>query len=302
MKQGGPSETYTVGQVAQLTGLSPDVIRVWERRYQATRPSRTTGGTRRYTPAEINRLRILKLAVDSGHRIGDLASRPSAEIEGMVKPAEDPFPGDAIEATLVALDRLDAISAEAEIAQQLAALGPTRFAKAFAAPLVDAIGESWETNRLCVASEHLGSALLRSLLGAALRPTAVHYDAPLVLFATLSGERHELGLLIAAITALGAGANSLYLGPDLPGEELITAAARTGARAIALSSAAAEPADLAESIVKLRDALPDAVELWLGGQAGNAISLPSGVVAVHSLVRIEHEVERLRLSASREIR
>lgn len=302
MKQEVPSDTYTVGQVAQLTGLSPDVIRVWERRYQVIRPIRTMGGTRRYSPAEINRLRLLKLAVDTGHRIGDLAGRPAGEIEGLVKIAEDPIHGDAIESTLAALERLDAISAEAEIAQQLAALGPARFAKRFAAPLVTAIGEGWETSRLCVASEHLGSALLRSLLGAALRPTMVHHDAPLVLFATLPGERHELGLLIAAITALGAGANSLYLGPDLPAEELVSAAATSRARAVALSSIVACPADLAESVAKLRVALPDGVELWLGGRAGNAIVVPGGVVPIDSLVRIEHEVERLRISTQLESR
>jgi len=290
-------DTYAVGQVARLTGISPDLLRAWERRYQAITPIRTQGGTRRYRASDIERLRLLKAAVDLGFRIGDVAGLASGEIAARMSSAAKPPERVPLDEVLSALERLDGGAAERLISEQMSALGPIRFAREFALPLVHAIGDAWGDNRLCVASEHLGSALLRSLLGSALRPTAAHRGAPIVVFATLPGERHEIGLLIAAVTALGAGANPLYLGADLPLDELVDAAAVSKARALALSAVIADPVELVRSLAQLRRALPASVELWLGGPSAAAVELPAGVLAIDSLSRLEQRVDLLRISA-----
>ena len=44
---------YRIGAVTKLTGLSADVVRVWERRYGAVRPVRSEAGTRLYSDADI---------------------------------------------------------------------------------------------------------------------------------------------------------------------------------------------------------------------------------------------------------
>jgi len=72
--------TYPLRTVARLTGLSPEVLRAWERRYRVVTPARTPGGTRRYSAADLERLRLLKAAVDAGHRIGDVARLDVAEL------------------------------------------------------------------------------------------------------------------------------------------------------------------------------------------------------------------------------
>ena len=182
------------------------------------------------------------------------------------------------------------------MAGQLASLGPVRFGQEFAAPLAEAVGEGWQAERLCIASEHLGSSLLRSMLGAALKPMAIHAEGPTVLFGTLSGERHELGLLIAATTALGSGANVIYLGADLPAEEIVRAAVMVGARAVALSSVDSGIAELSESLVKLRHALSPDIEIWVGGRSAEGMPEHAGIEKIASLTRLEQQVERLRLA------
>jgi len=64
--------TYALGAVCRITGLSPHVVRVWERRYGAIAPLRTPKGTRRYRPADVERLQLLRAGVEAGHRIGSL--------------------------------------------------------------------------------------------------------------------------------------------------------------------------------------------------------------------------------------
>ena len=290
-------ETYSVGRVSRLTGVSPDLLRAWERRYAAVQPIRTPGGTRRYRAEDIDRLRLLKAAVDSGHRIGEVAKLSSAELERRILNA--PVPERApIEEVLHALERLDGGAAEQLISSQLAMLGPVRFAKEFALPLAQGLGDGWMSQRICIASEHLGSALLRSLLGSALRPTVAHRGAPVVVFATVPDERHEIGLLIAALTALGAGANPLYLGSDLPLEEIVLAARRTGAQAVAIGAVVTPPDELTSALLRLRAELPARVELWVGGAAARSLEVPHGVQRLDSLTRLEQRVELLRMIAA----
>lgn len=289
-----------VGKVSRLTGLSPDVLRAWERRYGAVRPLRSEGGTRRYREADVKRLHLLKAAIDAGHRIGEVAGLESDELERRLEGSAGGLGGEAatpaLAPVLEALERLDSTEAERLISHQMAALGPVRFAREFAAPLATAIGAGWETRRLCVASEHLGSALLRALLGSALRPTAAHRGAPVVVFGTPPGEHHEIGLLVAALTALGAGADPLYLGADLPIGELAGAAVTRQAAALAVSVVALDSPEAREQLLGLRAALPSEIELWAGGAASAELLKLEGVRTM-TLDAIERRVELLRVRA-----
>jgi DNA-binding transcriptional MerR regulator len=286
--------TYSVGAVAKLTGLSPDVLRAWERRYGVVTPLRTHGGTRRYRPADLERLRLVKAAVDAGHRISEVAGLDFSELERRSQPTAIVADG-PLEEVMEALRRLDGAEADRLISGQLAALGPKRFAQEFALPLVASLGAAWEEDRICIASEHLGSSLMRSLLGTALRPSAALTGAPVVVFGTPSGERHELGLLVAALTALGCGASPLYLGADLPASELVRAVEMTGARAIALGIVGVEVRAGEEAVAELRRDLPQEVELWVGGPAASGMALPPGVERIDSMSQIERRVELLRI-------
>src|SRR6187200_1932056 len=71
---------YRIGTVARLAGLTTHVIRVWERRYGAPAPARSAAGTRLYSDRDVERLRLLKRAVDRGHAIGRIAALPSEEL------------------------------------------------------------------------------------------------------------------------------------------------------------------------------------------------------------------------------
>jgi DNA-binding transcriptional MerR regulator len=285
--------TYALGVAARLTGLSPDLLRAWERRYAAVEPRRTPGGTRRYRAADLERLRLLKAAVDKGYRIGEIANLDDQELTRRMDRGSAEQGSDAIEPVIAALERLDTAEADRLIALQLSALGPARFARQFAAPLLEALGRAWEETRICVASEHLGSGLLRSLLGGALRPTAASGSAPIIVFATPPGERHEMGLLIAAVTALGAGGNPLYLGPDLPVDEILRAVETVGAGALALSIVAAAPEAPVRALAATRAGLPDEVQLWVGGRMAREIKLPPASVYIDSLETLEQRVTLL---------
>jgi len=68
-----PGQTYRIGAVARLTGIPPDTLRVWERRYAVVTPIRSEAGTRLYTADDVGRLTLIKRLVDHGDAISHVA-------------------------------------------------------------------------------------------------------------------------------------------------------------------------------------------------------------------------------------
>jgi len=292
-KPDAPEATYPLRAAVRLTGLSPELLRAWERRYGAVEPLRTAGGTRRYRASDLERLRLLKAAVDAGHRIGRVTRLDPTELARRGALAETPSETGP-EAVLSSLERLDPDAAQRLLSLQLSAMGPVRFAREFVLPLVHEIGERWASERMSIASEHLATGVLRSMLGSALTPTAASRLGPRIVFATPTGERHELGLQMAALTAMGAGANPIYLGAELPVEELLGAVENAEAAVLALSLVTTPGGRAVRTIGAIRGGLPDAVRLWIGGAGAGAVELIQGVERIRRLEDLEQCVALLR--------
>jgi len=71
---------YGIQTAARRTGLSPHTLRLWEQRYGALKVARSPAGRRRYSPADFERLRLLKRLVDSGERISRIADLADDEL------------------------------------------------------------------------------------------------------------------------------------------------------------------------------------------------------------------------------
>ena len=137
------------------------------------------------------------------------------------------------------------------------------------------------------------------MLGSALQPGAAALRGSRIVFATLSGERHELGLLMAALTGLGTGANPIFLGAELPVEDLLAAVERSGAAVLALSIVTSPPAEVARSLAALRAGLPADVHLWIGGSGAQQVARPQGVDCIESLDAFEQRVGLLAFEKRR---
>ncbi|HVF91546.1 MAG TPA: MerR family transcriptional regulator, partial [Blastocatellia bacterium] len=261
---------YRIGAVTKLTGLSADVVRVWERRYGAVRPLRSQGGSRLYSDADIMRLRQLRQAIDKGHSIGQVANLPGEELEHLIGDSRqradvtDPYTA-VRERFLEAIGKMDVVTADAELSRA-ATLFPARpLIKNIIAPILTEIGERWSHRELGVAHEHVASNLVRGLLGSLIRlyPPNEHSE-PLVL-ATPAGERHEFGLLLAALLAASRGWRVIYLGADLPAAETAHALRLSGARYLALSLLTPHDGQIAKDIEELASLVGPAARVWVGG-------------------------------------
>ncbi len=80
-----PRPLYGIGTVARLTGLKPDTLRVWERRYGLGASHKSATGRRQYTQADLEHLQLIAALVNSGSRIGEIASTERKTLEMLLR-------------------------------------------------------------------------------------------------------------------------------------------------------------------------------------------------------------------------
>ena len=259
---------YPIKAAAELTGLSTETLRAWERRHGAVQPTRDAKGRRLYDPATITRLSRLHSLTRRGHPIRDLAALDDAALERLLDDRRqaayggvEALPSRMLDA--IADYRVDEFDRDLSVA--IATLPMPVLLARVVMPLLREVGQRWSDGRLAIAQERLVSSLLRMRLLAVLTPPP-REQRPRVLFATLSGERHELGLIGAALQAHEAGMPVLYLGTELPAAEIARVAEKLGVSGVALSSVDPGQARLAlEELRELDAALAPGVPVWLGG-------------------------------------
>ena len=269
---------YPIRAAARLTGVSIDTLRAWERRYQAVVPERGERG-RIYRDAHIARLRNLDALVRRGHPIGTIARLDDRQLTRLLeqqgRTGTSPSHAVDLHDVMIALDRLDLAGIDATLGRFALLLPPETFIARVALPLLRELGTRWASGALTPAQEHLVSARVRTVLGSLLT-TAPRSSRQPVVFATPSSERHELGLLAAAVLTALAGFQVIYLGPDLPVKEIAGAANKAGAAAIVIS---ATVTDLRPHLKQLLALAPDA-DVFIGGATVDA-----GIAA---LERVHH--------------
>ena len=252
---------------------------MWERRYGFPKPERNESQVRVYSDADIERLVLISRALKAGYRSGEVIHRGSEELRSLlVTSARTEAPSDrrtpTIESLLNLLIQDDPDGLRDELRRSVALLGPKQFLTDVAAPLVDQVGTAWAAGRIAVRHEHLVSEVLSSKLRLLLSAYDERSGRPIVLLTTLSDEQHGLGLDMVALYLALEGATPRLLGVNTPPDQIAEAAVALSADVVGVSIS--EAADLALTEVHLRrvlSALPNRIEVWVGGKNARKLSL-----------------------------
>jgi len=281
-----------ISAVERETGLSKDVLRVWERRYAFPKPSRDENGERQYTSAEVTKLRAIKRLMDVGMRPGKIILCSQQELDALaearIAPRGPEF-APALERDVVAmLKSHDAPALQQALANLLMKQGLQRFVLDTLTPLNRAIGDAWMCGELEVFEEHLYTEQLQVALRTAINAFPRQTGTPRVLLTTFPGEHHGLGLLMVEALLVPEAVQCISLGVQTPLEDIRRAALAHKAHLVALSFSGAFPVRQAsEGLAALRRQLPTTVTLWAGGEMTRRLrkTLP-GVVLIPDLPAI----------------
>jgi methylmalonyl-CoA mutase cobalamin-binding subunit len=266
-----------IGALSRATGVPVDTLRTWERRYGFPQPERTPSGHRRYPARTVDRLRLVKQALEVGHRASSvvpltegalakvLALTTAVEREAAA-PAGSASP-DSLDSWFDAARHLDGHALERTMREAWTAVGARRFIDELATPFAVGIGDRWAAGDIGVRHEHFACERLRDLLSMEWRTLAASVSGPSVVLATLPDERHDLPLHMAALVLTLAGFEVVFLGPSTPPLEIARAASEHSAIAVALTLSACTEWNTAHArLCRLRGALGPDVLIAAGGR------------------------------------
>ena len=238
---------FNIAAVERDTGLSKDVLRMWERRYGFPTPERDANGERAYPGSQVDRLRLIKRLMDQGHRPGKLIASTDEELSGLVvrRSARAASFNSASDEDLAVLLQLikqhDVAGYQQAMQHRLARQGMQRFVQDTVAPLTLSVGQAWEDGRFEVFEEHLFTELTKRLLRQAIANLPGGQRSPRILLTSVPDEQHVIGLLMAESLFTLEGAECIPLGTQMPLLEIGRAAVAHQAHIVALTFSTAFP-------------------------------------------------------------
>jgi DNA-binding transcriptional MerR regulator len=270
-------EVLRIGELSKRAGVSPELLRAWERRYGLLRPARSAGGLRLYSPADIERVALMQQHLAEGMAAAEaaaLAVRDGADTQNArtaLRPA-------AIRDELgAALDAFDEPRAQAILDRLLALATVDTLLDEVILPYLQELGERWQRGEASVAQEHFASGILRGRLLGLARGWGLGVG-PVAVLACLPGEQHDLGLIAFGLALRSRGWRIVYLGPDSPIDTVADVSRQLEPSLVVLNAASRER--VRPVLAKLRS-LARRHRLALGGRAAEDGTLErSGILTL----------------------
>jgi MerR family transcriptional regulator, light-induced transcriptional regulator len=254
----GTAGTLRIGELSRRAGVSPELLRAWERRYGLLQPTRSAGGLRLYSPDDLERVQAMQRHLADGLAAAEAAALATQAAERGDEELAIPAAKDELAAALASFDDGDA---HAVFDGLLARLSIDALLRDVIVPYLHELGDRWERGDVSVAQEHFASTLLRGRLlglargwGRGIGPVAVLACAP--------GEQHDLGLLAFGLALRARGWRIVYLGTDTPLPSVADAARSCSPTIVVVS--AVDPRVFRRNVEELRQLARD-TRLCLGG-------------------------------------
>ena len=286
-----PETRFRIGELSRRSGVSPDLLRAWERRYGLLNPTRSPGGLRLYSESDLHRVLAMQKQLAAGLAAAEAATAATTQVTERQASADTVNAREELDAALLAFD--DA-RAHASFDALVAGFSLDTILGEVVLPYLHDLGDRWERGEISVAQEHFASSLLRGRLlglargwGQGLGPTALLACAP--------GEQHDLGLVAFGLALRSRGWRILYLGPDTPLGSLAEAARSARPEVVVVS--AVDPRRLAAARDDLAELARDH-RLAVGGAAAAELDLGEGIhLLTGSPVNEAEQLTRLAVPA-----
>jgi DNA-binding transcriptional MerR regulator/methylmalonyl-CoA mutase cobalamin-binding subunit len=294
----------SIGALSNVTGIPVETIRSWERRYGFPAAERKPSGHRRYPISTVDRVRRIAQAIAAGYRPADvvpasekaldalLAAVPPAALAAspsrpLRSTAVGPTADEELAEQLDAVNDFDAARLQRMFDMDWARLGPVEFLEHRAAPLLRRIGDDWSSGALDVRHEHFASACLGDFLRMVRAPLDDRASGPTIALATMPGERHGLGLQMAAVVLAVAGWRTLMIGVDTPVSQIAALAREASVAAVGISVVRPHRGAGGDTLPALRRRLRREIELIVGGAGARSPSVGRGISVIRDLPALE---------------
>jgi DNA-binding transcriptional MerR regulator len=293
--------THRIQRVAKLTGLSKDVIRVWERRFGLLKPTRGTNRYRNYSDEDVTLLRYLKAQLDAGASIGELSKLGREELLAQARVSaprlavvENMF--ESLVGQLVAtLNPLDRVAFEKRLNGAVAVVPFDEALHGILLPLQERVGQLWHDDSIDVGVEHYVTHQIQQKIFSAMNQLPVAEFGAKVVVACPPGEEHDIGALAVAYHCRVRGCRVYYLGANVPLAALIKLCGEVKPDLTILSFPVvrSEVAELVQAMVREVRLVSDVVVGGRGAAAMLDSLLDSHIVVLGDFMDLDHTLVQL---------
>ena len=230
-------EKLTVAAVARRIGVAPATLRTWARRYGLGPSEHQEGEHRRYCPADLAKLTMMRRLIVAGVAPADAAEQ-AKNFKGEVKlrkiVRELEVREDVVDALFKALQSFDQNFVETTLNHELDEYGVEAAWADVIVPTLFLIGEEWENFQKGIEIEHLFSEILKRTLHNRVVELKKPLNARPVLLAAVGEELHSLPLHALAAALCQRNVETYVLGPRTPLSALSAMVSRCAPPAIFL--------------------------------------------------------------------
>ena len=253
---------HLIQVVNRRTGLSSDVIRVWEKRYQAVVSHRNDTNRRLYSDKDIDKLTLLKRAIAAGRRIGDVAGLSYDDLFELVMGDESsssigykrPSTGTIMELfdeAVSCIKEMNSWKLDNVLSNAVAILSTNDFLIEFIKPLSNYIQDECSRGSIRYAHEKMSKLCIRTCLNNLyLKLRSSKEDCPRLVLASLLSEHESLDTIMHMIVAQNVGWDLTYVGNGVPHDEITFTASTVKAQLVVL--AINNPRDVARKIYEIK--------------------------------------------------
>lgn len=211
--------SFTIKDIENLSGIKAHTIRIWEQRYSFLKPQRTQTNIRYYTSDEVKTILNIALLNKYGYKISHIDKMNEVEMKEKIlslsgtQAQQERIVNDLIQQMI----DLDIEEFEKVLDNYILARGIEKAIIQIIFPFLEKIGILWLTNHVNPAQEHLVTNIIRQKLIVGIEgvSTPLKINKTVLLFLP-EGEYHEVGLLFLYYLLKSRGANVIYLGANVP--------------------------------------------------------------------------------------
>lgn len=289
MESNASNWRYNITQISEMTGLSKQVIRKWEERYQLVHPKRLQNGHRVYSDQDLqllNKVRALSLQGYSIKQAAIMATEQNIMKESDIPSSHQPIEevSDFFYLLLEKGAHCDELELNRILQQANHSLGLSKFLSNLIIPFLNEVGEKWRKKEWSEYQESVSTMVIRDYLVQLRRNYHCKEDSPLVLGACLPGEYHEVQVHILLLQAMMRGYHSFLVGSSPASGAIEALVTQLQPKVVLLSAMTSAPFELYPEVIPQLDLFASkhpSIRFFIGG-AGSVEYLKS-----HSLHSIQ---------------
>ncbi|TNE80569.1 MAG: MerR family transcriptional regulator [Bacteroidetes bacterium] len=291
---------FSIKDIETITGIKAHTLRIWEQRYNLIEPKRTDTNIRYYDDNDLKFILNVSILNNYGIKISEIAKMPLSKIQEMVlsiSEKDSPFESQ-IKALISAMFSLDEGAFNRMLSTNILRIGLEETMIRVVFPFLHQIGVLWLTGSIHPAHEHFITNLIRQKLFVAIdaQTGASSGKSRRFLLFLPEGEPHEIGLLFANYMIRARGHEVVYLGQNLPFEDLkVVFEFYNPEYVLSAVTSGVTDGDIQHFVDTVSNTWPDASVMLTGYQIVNAqnLKVPNNVQVVPDLEFLRAYVEQV---------